>query len=104
MPFIDKEATLREMENHRITDNFTRKISHGERHVFEVTKGDMFGIIHRAPEVDAVLVVRCKNCGKAEWAAFGSGYLVCNRSCMFVYKNDYCSYGIPRMGGDNNGC
>lgn len=53
-------------------------------------------IVDDAPTVDAVPVVRCKEC---KWA---SGDFVCYRGVMVQHKpEDFCSYGERRGGADN---
>lgn len=68
------------------------------------------GILENAPTVDAVPIVRCKNCKhygnnpnglcylhtepKANWQGY-SGEAVC------VEPDDFCSYGVRREGGQN---
>ena len=61
--------------------------------------------IENAPTVDAVEVVRCRNCiGRSTWyndAKYGCA--VCGMSGMYPKSEDnYCSYGI-RKDGDRNG-
>ena len=54
--------------------------------------------IEYAPTVDAVEVVRCKDC---EWSEDYRGVILCNNSCgMFgkVTEDDFCSYGERREG------
>lgn len=53
--------------------------------------------IENAPAVDAVEVVRCKECGQSEPTALSEEYLFCNHSCMVVLDSDYCSYGERKM-------
>ena len=66
-----------------------------------VDKTKMFRLIKNAPTVDAVKVVRCKDCKHSHNYPWGS------YSCSFheyegephVEPNDFCSYGERR---DNN--
>ena len=46
--------------------------------------------IDDAPTIDAVEVVRCKDC---EYADFESPYPVCNLIEMNITDNDFCSWG-----------
>ena len=50
------------------------------------------------PTIDAVPVVRCKDCvGKATWYKDGCGVTVCGTSSFYVVEdNDFCSYGERR--------
>lgn len=53
-------------------------------------------IIADTPTVDAVPVVRCKEC---KWAG---GDFVCYRGVMVQHKpEDFCSYGERRGGGED---
>ena len=61
--------------------------------------------IENAPTVDAVEVVRCRDCiGRSTWyndAEYGCA--ICGMSGMYPKsENGYCSYGI-RKDGDRNG-
>ena len=55
-------------------------------------------LISHIPSIDAVRVVRCKDCGFSESAMLGEEYVYCNHTCMVVSGHDYCSYGEPKMG------
>lgn len=68
-----------------------------------VSKGliEAADIINHAPAVDAVPVVRCKDCRHFREAFFGEKY--CNRPVMCGFAeigdlgdDDYCSYGERR--------
>ena len=57
------------------------------------------GVLESAPTVDAVPVVRCRDCiGKSTWyndAEYGCA--VCGLSGMYPKsENGYCSYGLVR--------
>lgn len=56
-------------------------------------------LISHIPGVDAVRVIRCKNCGCSEPTPLGEEYVYCNHTCMVVSGCDYCSYGEPKVGG-----
>lgn len=55
-------------------------------------------LIDESPTVDAVPVVRCKDCiGKANWYKNDYGCTICGLSGMYVVDdNSFCSYGEPR--------
>ena len=62
-------------------------------------------VLQEAPTVDAMPVVRCRDCiGRSTWyndAEYGCA--VCGMSGMYPKSEDgYCSYGI-RKEGDRNG-
>lgn len=50
--------------------------------------------IQNVPEVDAVPVVRCKDCTYFSNAKINTkGFLICPASGMEITEDDYCSYG-----------
>ncbi len=57
--------------------------------------------IDRAPTVDAVEVVRCKDCKKSQkWKnAFGAEGLKCYLLCADIDPDDFCSYGERKDNG-----
>lgn len=59
------------------------------------TLGDAYGIIQEMPTVDAVLVVRCKDC-----KSFSHGYCQFH-DAKFVRPNGYCYWG-ERKDGDRH--
>lgn len=59
-----------------------------------LTIDNMMMLINQAGIVDAVPVVRCKNCKyatKAKWNK--KGYRICPASHMEITDDDFCSYG-----------
>ena len=70
-----------------------------------VDRQDIIDLINNQPTVDAVEVVRCRDCiGRSTWYNDAEyGYAVCGMSGMYPKSEDsYCSYGI-RKDGDRNG-
>lgn len=63
-----------------------------------------FGVvfdINDAPTVDAVAVVRCKDCVYwREAVTNDKGFLICPASGMEITESDFCSYGERE---ENNG-
>ncbi len=59
---------------------------------------DMRRSVDKAPTVDAVPVVRCRECiGQCTWVTGVNGTQICGMSGMFVVKDtDFCSYGERR--------
>ena len=50
--------------------------------------------IANAPTIDAVPVVRCKECAYRQKASINDrGFLICPASGMEITDDDYCSYG-----------
>ena len=60
-------------------------------------------ILQEAPTVDAVEVVRCRNCKYGDWDSEPDDAMVCMRTKDGFWRsgNDFCSYGI-RKDGDGN--
>lgn len=55
-------------------------------------------IAMRLPKVDAVEVVRCKDCTYWEKAtANKKGFLICPASGMEIMADDFCSYGERKV-------
>lgn len=69
-------------------DAFLERMSHTDR---------FFGVvfdINDAPTVDAVPVVRCRDCEYAKNAKVNrKGFRICPASHMEIVDDDYCSYG-----------
>ena len=66
--------------------------------VNESSKGEVMDVMQRidnAPTVDAVEVVRCKDCKHYEWNLF-DGCHVCIRLSKYVKEDFFCSYGEKR--------
>lgn len=67
------------------------------------TKMDFCGWLDDAPTVDAVEVVRCRDCRHRHKDGFGSGYVCTYHVCSFGVKDDdFCSKG-ERKDSDGNG-
>ena len=62
-----------------------------------------FGVVYDindAPTVDAVAVVRCRECKYAKNAKVNKkGFLICPASHMEIVDDDYCSYGERETNG-----
>lgn len=55
----------------------------------------MMAIVAKRPTVDAVEVVRCKDCKR--WGVYPDGEDgMCHCLCRCTGKNDFCSYGERR--------
>ena len=57
-----------------------------------------------APTVDAVEVVRCKDCKFGDWDSEPHDAMVCMRTKDGFWRsgNDFCSYGERKEGADND--
>ena len=59
-------------------------------------------IVAAAPTVDAVEVVRCKDCKYLVDAVVNAnGFLICDINDMEIKPEDFCSYGERRGGGED---
>lgn len=62
---------------------------------------DVVNWIKLIPTVDAVEVVRCKDCRFSDCRqSFREGETYCTISCLLVGNNEYCSNGAKMDGGD----
>lgn len=71
---------------------------------FDVSDEDIIAkeIIRNAPTVDAVPVVRCRDCVNVQSAKINKkGFLICPASGMEITDDDFCSYGEKKE--DENG-
>lgn len=57
-------------------------------------------ILHCTPTVDAVEVVRCKDCIYFHMD-IPVGFGKCSRTSLLPYPEDFCSYGERRTNGDS---
>ena len=59
--------------------------------------------IDQAPTIDAVTVVRCKDCKFGDWDSEPNDAMVCMRTKdgFWRSRNDFCSYGERKEGADN---
>ena len=65
--------------------------------------GWLCSIIRDAPTIDAVPVVRCKDCKFGDWDSEPNDAMVCMRTKDGFWRsgNDFCSYGKRKEGADN---
>lgn len=75
--------------NHPLLEDLVRSNSARYHHV-----DDVIAAIAGQPTVDAVEVVRCKDCKDSFDRANGTRY--CSRTGKYVSSNDFCSYGERR--------
>lgn len=61
-------------------------------------------LVEDSPVIDAVPVVRCKDCIEYQsditWTSKQTGWCYCTILDQFLKPEDYCSYGVKR--GDND--
>ena len=71
-------------------------IREGETHLDNLAEGfcEAYRVIQNMPTVDAVPVVRCRECTYAKNAKVNKkGFRICPASHMEIVDDDYCSYG-----------
>lgn len=71
-------------------------IREGETHLDNLAEGfcEAYRVIQNMPTVDAVPVVRCRECEYAKNAKVNKkGFRICPASHMEIVDDDYCSYG-----------
>lgn len=90
----------RNNNNFIIASNRTLTGDEGDRRGVETC----IAVLESEPIIDAVEVVRCKDCiGQSTWyndAEYGCA--ICGLSGMYLKsKDDYCSYGLRKRGDDN---
>ena len=62
-----------------------------------ITRVELDDAIDRVPTVDAVEVVRCKDCIYYH-KELGYGFGQCSKCNLMPYPDDFCSYGERREG------
>ena len=65
------------------------------------TAEDVIMMIKTAPTVDAVPVVRCRECKLWRKSKLFTGNHTCFRYDTVTYPDDFCSYGDRKEGADN---
>ena len=77
-------------------------ICEGETHLDNLAEGfcEAYRVIQNMPTVDAVPVVRCRECEYAKNAKVNKkGFLICPASHMEIVDDDYCSCGEREIDG-----
>ena len=83
MRLIDADKLMEELDN----IVYTRKAT--DRHALQIVSA-----IRNAPTVDAVEVVRCKDCKYWELMPEGMHDCINSRGLAYPKTKDYCSYGV----------
>ena len=62
----------------------------------------LIGLIENTPIVDAVQVVRCRDCKFGDWDSEPNDAMVCMRTKDGFWRsgNDFCSYGERKEGAE----
>ena len=84
-----------------IDANALAKALESENIRIAVDKGKMFRLIDNAPTVDAVEVVRCKDCEHYVDGPYDNGDMMCDNwgEWIFPHEDDFCSYGERKDNG-----
>ena len=96
---IDANALMKQFYNYYdCVNEFTSKNGYRGDTLMDYEVADMiYNCIENAPTVDAVEVVRCKDCKHLGFKGLCDG--VCNRKMVgIVNPDDFCSYGERREG------
>lgn len=100
-------AEKRLIDANSILDNFLKRYTEMERDgnlVFAACeiKQDFADMVSNAPTVDAVEVVRCKDCKYGDWDSEPHDAIVCMRTKDGFWRsgNDFCSFGKRKEGAE----
>lgn len=104
MRLIDADALMREY-NMRRGDCSECPFSARECHLYNWTKMDVCGLLDDAPTIDAVEVVRCKDCKHYRpGTGLNAGHGWCNEpplgTALAVSEDFFCKYGKRKEGAE----
>lgn len=95
---IDADALLEEIREY--IDEYSLLDENGYHNGKWCAMKEAEDMLESAPTVDAVEVVRCRDCCYKDKANVNNkGFLICPASGMEITDDDYCSYG-KHKGGD----
>ena len=63
--------------------------------------GELMGCIEDTPTIDAITVVRCRDCKKHSSSVFYPDMFFCPEHGRYMNPDGYCSYGEREEGADN---
>ena len=109
MDIMEKSSNgKRLIDANALLDEFLKRYTERERNgnlVFAACeiKQDFADMISNAPTVDAVEVVRCRECKFGDWDSEPNDAMVCMRTKDGFWRsgNDFCSFGERKEGADN---
>ena len=66
------------------------------------TRDEFVAFLKKQPTIDAVPVVRCRDCKFGDWDSEPNDAMVCMRTKDGFWRsgNDFCSYGERKEGAD----
>lgn len=107
MRLIDGDALVQKLRSTYINEIFTDwdlMDKKDQNIILKLMKGYK-DIVYSIPAVDAVPVVRCRECEYAKNAKVNKkGFLICPASHMEIVDDDYCSYGERETNGQGLRC
>lgn len=107
MRLIDGDALVQKLRSTYINEIFTDwdlMDKKDQNIILKLMKGYK-DIVYSIPAVDAVPVVRCRECEYAKNAKVNEkGFLICPASHMEIVDDDYCSYGERETNGQGLRC
>lgn len=70
--------------------------------IIEYSESDIGYMIRKRPTVDAVEVLRCRDCKFGDWDSEPNDAMVCMRTKDGFWRsgNDFCSFGKRKDGAD----
>ena len=92
MRLIDADALLK--------DGITAEYGFGDDGLLLIPMRDVTNSIKIAPTVNAVPVVRCKDCERRNKSADLTNTVYCPWLKLSMRKEDFCSYGERKEGDD----
>lgn len=92
MRLIDADALSSSIVKHKYIESF-RVCDLGRVFTFEATKHDMYEKVITAPTIDAVPVVRCKDCKHTDQVTMPKGYVYCIRWDTVTDCDGFCHKG-----------
>lgn len=102
MRLIDGDALVQKLRSTYINEIFTDwdlMDKKDQNIILKLMKGYK-DIVYSIPAVDAVPVVRCRECEYAKNAKVNKkGFRICPASHMEIVDDDYCSYGERETNG-----
>ena len=99
---IDADELLESIEETTWYHVFKGKLIHGANSKTDIPlykASDIYSVLDAAPTIDAVQVVRCKDCAHYDNGICWNGYITGNCDCdLEKDPNGYCDWGEPKDG------
>ena len=104
MRLIDGDAHVQKLRSTYINEIFTDwdLMDKKDQNIILKLMRGYKDIVYSIPAVDAVPVVRCKDCVRWREAVINDkGFLICPASGMEITESDFCSYGEREDGSED---